>query len=86
MAEAERLAGRNILISGGANGAGAASSEVFARHGARVAIIDRDLDAGEALQKRLRAAGHNVIFGHYDISDPDQAEMAVAHVQRDFEV
>ncbi|MEM1045289.1 MAG: SDR family oxidoreductase [Pseudomonadota bacterium] len=85
MANEQKLAGRSILISGGANGAGAASSELFARQGARVAIIDRDREAGEALEARLAAEGHSVFFGHFDVSDPEQAEAAVTTTRDRFD-
>src|SRR3982074_2303715 len=39
------LAGKIVLVTGGGNGIGAASSRAFAKAGARVAVIDRDGDA-----------------------------------------
>lgn len=38
---AQRLAGKAVLVSGAANGIGAAIARLFARHGARVAGYDR---------------------------------------------
>ena len=35
-----RLRGKNAVIPGGAEGVGGAASEIFAREGANVAIID----------------------------------------------
>ncbi len=40
-----RLTGRKILIAGGASGIGQATAELFRRHGAAVAVLDRS--AGE---------------------------------------
>jgi NAD(P)-dependent dehydrogenase (short-subunit alcohol dehydrogenase family) len=37
-----RLAGRRIVITGAASGIGKATSKLFARHGATLALIDRD--------------------------------------------
>jgi NAD(P)-dependent dehydrogenase (short-subunit alcohol dehydrogenase family) len=43
------LAGRVVLITGGASGIGAAFVRAFAAQQARVAFLDIDADAGEAL-------------------------------------
>ncbi len=50
------LAGRAVLVTGGASGIGASIVEHFARQGARVSFID--LVDGTALAQRLAAAGH----------------------------
>lgn len=73
-----RLHNRAVIVTGGANGAGAASVRLFARHGARICIVDRDQAGGEALAAELTAAGYDVSFCHADVSRPDQAEMSVA--------
>jgi predicted oxidoreductase len=44
----DRLKGRIAVISGGANGVGAAASRMFAREGAAVVILDWDRAGGEA--------------------------------------
>ena len=72
-----RLAGRVAIITGGANGAGAASARLFAKEGAKVAIIDRDEAAGRRLEQEINALGLSVLFVCADVSKADQAERAV---------
>ena len=49
------LAGKTVLITGGATGIGAAFVEHFFDQGAKVAFFDIDTDAGEALADQLGA-------------------------------
>lgn len=52
------LSGRNVFVTGGATGIGAATVAAFARQGARVAFIDLAAAAAEALADRLADEGH----------------------------
>lgn len=72
----KRLLRKNILITGGAKGAGAASATLFAEEGARVMIADRDVVAAEHLVTSLRARDLDVHFVAADVSKPDEAERA----------
>ena len=76
----DRLLGRAALVSGGANGVGAASCRLFAQEGASVCIVDRDKDAGIALEAEIRETGAEVFFINADVSIPDQVERAVEEV------
>ena len=54
-----RLAGRKLLITGGASGIGAAACRRFGEEGASVAILDRDQTALDALAQETKAfPGH----------------------------
>ena len=83
-APAGRLHDRVALISGGANGVGAAAAVLFAAEGARLAILDKDTDAGTALAERLTGDGADVLFLSTDVSQTDQVEAAVAAVLERF--
>ena len=73
----DRLVGRVALISGGANGVGAAAVRSFAMEGAQVAIVDRDAASGSALADALTQDGAEVIFVEADVSKPEDVERAV---------
>lgn len=63
------LKGKVVLITGGANGIGAAMVEAFCAQGAQVFFGDIDRKAGEALAKRL---GGNVAFSRVDLTKESQ--------------
>ena len=50
------LRGRRILITGGASGIGRATAELFAAEGARIALLDRNAEALDAVCKATGAA------------------------------
>jgi NAD(P)-dependent dehydrogenase (short-subunit alcohol dehydrogenase family) len=76
----DRLKGKTAIISGGATGMGAASARLFAAEGAAVGVIDRNLEAGEALVAELKAAGHKAHFAQADVASKAEVEAAVAAV------
>ncbi len=76
-----RLAGKVAIISGGATGIGEASVRLFVAEGAAVGIIDRNVQAGQALAAELQSAGHRVVFAEADVSRRDQVEAAVQAVK-----
>jgi cyclopentanol dehydrogenase len=73
-----RLAGKVVLISGGARGMGAAEARLFAREGAQVVLGDI-LDAeGKAVEAEVNAQGGQAVFVHLDVTREAEWEQAVA--------
>lgn len=69
---------QGVLITGGATGIGASLVAAFAQRGAKVAFIDINAGAGEALVSELRVtARHPITFVHADLRDQDQLARAV---------
>lgn len=72
------LAGKGVLLTGGATGIGAALTGAFAAQGAKVAFIDIDDQSGQALAKRLSAStSHPVTFIKADLRSVEETRAAV---------
>jgi 3-oxoacyl-[acyl-carrier protein] reductase len=74
------LSGQVALVTGGAQGIGRAIVEVLASNGARVVIIDIDLEAGERTARELSGLGSPCLLLAGDVSDHQQMEQAVSQV------
>ena len=75
------LAGRVVLITGGASGIGAAFVRAFAAQQARVAFLDIDNAAGEALVREVAgASGSTPLFVPCDLLDIEALRRAMAQV------
>jgi NAD(P)-dependent dehydrogenase (short-subunit alcohol dehydrogenase family) len=75
------LADRVVLITGGASGIGAAFVRAFASQGARVAFLDIDTQAGEALtQDVAKTYGAAPLFVPCDLLNIDALRSALAQV------
>jgi len=79
-----RLAGKVALITGGAGGCGLAASELFAREGARVAILDLPGSEGAAVADRIESEGGSACFIATDVADGAQVQAAVRQVEQHF--
>jgi NAD(P)-dependent dehydrogenase (short-subunit alcohol dehydrogenase family) len=81
---ANRLAGKVAIVSGGATGMGGASSKLFASEGAKVAIIDKNLEAAKATANEISAAGGTAIALQADVSRADEVDTAVQAAMKAF--
>ena len=73
-----RLAGKSAIVTGGAGGIGRATSLALAAEGARVAVVDLQQDAAEAVAAEIRAAGGEAVAIAADVSAEADVERAVA--------
>ena len=72
------------LVTGGAKGIGKAISTLLATNGARVAIVDIDLDAAEKTAAGIRESGGEVLAIEGDVSRSGQMEPAVERIVEEF--
>lgn len=79
-----RLTNKVALITGGAGGCGQAAAELFAKEGARVAILDLPSSAGEEVAANIAAAGGEASFFPADVSSADQVNRAVRRAEERF--
>jgi NAD(P)-dependent dehydrogenase (short-subunit alcohol dehydrogenase family) len=75
------LAGRVVLITGGASGIGAALVRAFAAQKARVAFLDIDADAGAALARDVATCGAAPLFVPCDLLDIAALRSAIAEIR-----
>jgi NAD(P)-dependent dehydrogenase (short-subunit alcohol dehydrogenase family) len=68
------LKGKTVLITGGASGIGESIARSFHAQGSKVAILDYNQEAGQALAKEL---GERVHFEHNDVRDIPALQPAI---------
>ena len=77
----QRFNGKTVVVTGGGGGIGGATSRRFAGEGARVAVLDLNLQAAEAVVAQIRAAGGQAAAFQADITQRASVDAAVAAVE-----
>lgn len=72
-----RLDGKTAFITGAGSGIARASALMFAREGARVAIVEINPDAGRKTEAAIHAAGGDALFIETDVTDETSVAAAV---------
>lgn len=73
----QRLAGKHVLVTGAAQGMGAAVAEEYAKHGAKVCVADLNLSGCEEVVGRIKAAGGEAVAVKLDVTSREQMAAAV---------
>ena len=75
--DTERLNGKNIVITGAAQGMGAAIAEHYAAQGAKVCVTDVNIDGCEAVVERIRRAGGEAIAVQSNVTERSDIKRAI---------
>jgi NAD(P)-dependent dehydrogenase (short-subunit alcohol dehydrogenase family) len=76
-----QLAGMVAMITGGASGLGAATARLFSGAGAKLALCDLNVQAGNALAAEL---GSNELFVQTDVTKSEDIQNVLTQVQERF--
>jgi NAD(P)-dependent dehydrogenase (short-subunit alcohol dehydrogenase family) len=79
-----RLKDRVAIVTGGASGIGKATAFLFAREGARVVVVDLDVEGAQATAAEIEAVGGEAFQVAADVSSEDDVSRAVAAVVERF--
>ncbi len=78
----ESYDGKVVLVTGGSSGIGRATSVVFAREGAKVAIADVNRPGTEETARMIEAAGGEATVFEVDVSKADQVRSLIDDIVR----
>jgi NAD(P)-dependent dehydrogenase (short-subunit alcohol dehydrogenase family) len=75
---ANLLQGKVALVTGASSGIGRGAARIFAREGAKVAVVaDKNIQGGEQTVALIKAAGGDAFFVKCDVSNADEVKNMV---------
>ncbi|MFM9940087.1 MAG: 2-hydroxycyclohexanecarboxyl-CoA dehydrogenase [Hyphomicrobiaceae bacterium] len=77
------LEGKTVLVTGGGGGIGGATCRRFAAAGAKVAVLDLNLDAAKVTARAIDAAGGRAVAIKCDITRREDVDAAIAKATAD---
>ena len=77
----DRFTGRVVVVTGGGGGIGGATCRRFGAEGARVAVLDQNLETAQATAAAVREAGGTAAAFRCDITERAGVDAAVAGVR-----
>ena len=79
-----RLENKIAIITGGASGIGGATSKLFCKEGAKVAILDINEKAGHEIVSEINLNGGKAIFFKTDVSKSAEVSKSIKAVIKEF--
>jgi len=73
-----------VVVTGASGGIGRATVREFARHGARIGLLARNVEALEAAKREVEGAGGKAIVLPTDVAHEEQVEAAAGRVEQEF--
>lgn len=79
---AQRLEGKVVIVTGSTSGIGKAAALLFAHEGARVAVVGRRHEKGEAVVRQIEEMGGSAIFVRADVTVEEDVCAVVAETMK----
>jgi dihydroanticapsin dehydrogenase len=79
-----RLSGKVAIVTGGGQGIGRATCELFAEEGAAVVIAERNPDTGGATAAAIERSSGKAVFVETDVADEDSVRHMVGEAVKTF--
>jgi len=80
----QKLTNKVAIITGGANGLGRATSQLFAKHGAKIVVADINRTDGYKITEEISKNGGDVIFVETDVSKPEKIDNLISTTLAEF--